>query len=273
VVHLPFAYVGPGAGFAFLGSFFSILLSLLAGIASLLLWPFRAMLRLFRRGKNVRARVILLGLDGLDPDLVEKLMTAGKLPNLEKLRSEGSYRRIRAAGSGGWATPGFWKILGEHAVDSTVLLVPGVFPAQGIRGRLLCRTAGGQIVSQPSYYVKYLARLLGRVTVAGMPVQDQEALFFSALDHQKRGVLACVFEMTESAEAICREADRIAGRLLPCLDRNTTVFIVSHQGILFSNRELDPDGPAMEDLAPTVLRVFGIQPPEGMEGKPVIRFA
>jgi hypothetical protein len=217
--------------------------------------------------------VILLGLDGLDPDLVEKLMAQGKLPNLAKLRSEGSYRRLRAAGSGGWAPAGFWKILGEHAVDSTVLLVPGVFPESGIRGRLLCRTAGGQIISQPSYYVNYLVRLLGPASIADMALQEQEALFFSALDHQKRGILAYAFEMTESAEAMCREADRMAGRLLRCVDRSTTVFIVSDQGVLFSNRELDADGPGMEDMAPTVLRVFGIQPPEWMEGKPVIRFA
>ncbi len=273
MVHLPFAYVGPGAGFAFLGSFFSILLSLLAGIASLLLWPFRALLRVFRRGGTVRAGVILLGLDGLDPDLVEKLMAEGKLPNLAKLRTEGSYRRLRAAALGGWATNAFWKILGENSVDSTVLLVPGVFPEKGVRGRLLSRSAGGQIISQPAWYVNYLVRLLGPASIADMALQEQEALFFSALDHQKRGVLACVLEIAESAEAMCEEADRIAGRLLRSIDRNTTVFIVSDQGILFSNRELDAAGPAMEDLAPTVLRIFGIQPPEWMEGKPVIRFA
>ena len=34
-------YIGPGAGFAFLGSFLTIALSLLASLVSLLLWPFR----------------------------------------------------------------------------------------------------------------------------------------------------------------------------------------------------------------------------------------
>ena len=43
------AYFGPGAGFAFLGSFLSIVLAVLAGIASLILWPFRAAWLLFRR--------------------------------------------------------------------------------------------------------------------------------------------------------------------------------------------------------------------------------
>jgi hypothetical protein len=262
VVHFPFAYVGPGAGFAFLGSFFSILLSLLAGIASLLLWPFRAMLRLFR-GRSVRARVILLGVEGLDPDRTEGLMAEGKLPNLAGLRREGSYRRLRAAASDGWSTAGFWKILAEHAVDSTVLMVPGKFPEEGFKGRRLWRTEAGQILSQPAYYVKYLVRLLGPLSNSGI----QETLFFSALDHQKRGVLACVFQMPYG------EVDRIAGRLLQRLDRNTTVLIISRQGALFSNRALDAESPAMEDMAPTVLRIFGIQPPESMEGKPVVRFA
>ena len=44
-------------------------------------------------------------------------------------------------------------------------------------------------------------------------------------------------------------------------------------GVLFSNRKLDADDPGIEDMAPTALRLFGIQPPEWMEGKSVIHFA
>ena len=44
-----FAYVGPGAGFAFLGSFLTLLLSVLASITSLLLWPFRMLKMALRR--------------------------------------------------------------------------------------------------------------------------------------------------------------------------------------------------------------------------------
>ena len=44
-------------------------------------------------------------------------------------------------------------------------------------------------------------------------------------------------------------------------------------GVLFSNRKLDSDDPGIEDMAPTALRLFGIQPPEWMEGKSVIHFA
>jgi len=44
-------------------------------------------------------------------------------------------------------------------------------------------------------------------------------------------------------------------------------------GVLFSNRKLDAEDPGIEDMAPTALRLFGIQPPEWMEGKSVIHFA
>ena len=39
------AYVGPGAGFAFIGSFLSLLAGFLLGAASILLWPFRMAIR------------------------------------------------------------------------------------------------------------------------------------------------------------------------------------------------------------------------------------
>ncbi|MEX2260304.1 MAG: alkaline phosphatase family protein [Bryobacteraceae bacterium] len=93
------AYVGPGAGFAFLGSFLSLLAGFLLGAGSLLLWPFRMAWRMLRRRRGFRGaqvkRVIFLGLDGLDPRLTERFLAEGKLPNLARLREQGSYRRLR----------------------------------------------------------------------------------------------------------------------------------------------------------------------------------
>src|SRR5580658_4084580 len=102
MIHFPFAYIGPGAGFAFLGSFLTLLLSLLASLASLLLWPFRMLLRVLRRGSRTAhgKKVIFLGLDGLDSEAAEKLMAEGKLPNLARLKEQGDYRRLR---TGCWA--------------------------------------------------------------------------------------------------------------------------------------------------------------------------
>ncbi len=45
-------------------------------------------------------------------------------------------------------------------------------------------------------------------------------------------------------------------------------------GVLFSNRKFDShNNPGIEDLAPTTLRLFGIEPPAWMDGKPLVNFA
>jgi predicted AlkP superfamily phosphohydrolase/phosphomutase len=93
------AYVGPGAGFAFLGSFLSLLAGFLLSLFSLLAWPFRMAWCIVRRRAGFRnahvKKVIFLGLDGLDPKLTERYMAEGKLPNLSRLKEQGSYSRLR----------------------------------------------------------------------------------------------------------------------------------------------------------------------------------
>jgi hypothetical protein len=91
------AYIGPGAGFAFLGSFLSLVLALLAGIASAVVWPFRMVWAVLTRSRQRTPiqRAIFLGFDGLDPAITERMMAEGKLPNLARLREQGSYRRLR----------------------------------------------------------------------------------------------------------------------------------------------------------------------------------
>lgn len=93
--HFTPAYIGPGAGFAFLGSFLTLVISVLAGIASLFLWPIRYLRGLARRRKGSVRRAIFLGFDGLDPRITERLMAEGRLPNFAKLRAMGSYSRLR----------------------------------------------------------------------------------------------------------------------------------------------------------------------------------
>jgi predicted AlkP superfamily phosphohydrolase/phosphomutase len=178
------AYIGPGAGFAFLGSFLTLSLAILAGLTSLLIWPFRSAWLLFRRRRAAVKKLIFLGFDGLDPRVTERLMAEGKLPNFSRLRAQGGYRRLRttfpALSPVAWSTfatgvnPGkhnifdflnrdlrtyapelssakvrrdsvemrrksetFWKILGRHAVTSTILRVPITFPPEEFNGRLL----------------------------------------------------------------------------------------------------------------------------------------
>src|SRR5579863_10286426 len=93
--HLPLAYIGPGAGFAFLGSLLTLLLSFVASLVSLLFWPFRMLWAVISRGRAPAGgvkKLIFLGLDGFDPELTERLMAEGKLPNMARLKQEGSYR-------------------------------------------------------------------------------------------------------------------------------------------------------------------------------------
>jgi predicted AlkP superfamily phosphohydrolase/phosphomutase len=93
------AYVGPGAGFAFLGSFLTLIAGFLLSLFSLLLWPFRMLWRLARRRQGFRQarirKLIFLGLDGLDPNLTERFLAEGKLPNFARLKDRGSFRRLR----------------------------------------------------------------------------------------------------------------------------------------------------------------------------------
>jgi predicted AlkP superfamily phosphohydrolase/phosphomutase len=95
---MAYGYIGPGAGFAFLGSGLVFFLTIAMAGITLLLWPFLAILRLLRRQgipKNARARrVIIVGLDGLEPSLAERFMEEGALPHLTALKKEGGYRRL-----------------------------------------------------------------------------------------------------------------------------------------------------------------------------------
>jgi hypothetical protein len=93
------AYIGPGAGFAFLSSFLVLFLTFFLAVFSFLSWPFRLIWRAVR-GRRARKsakvdKVVVLGLDGMEPTLAEKYMAEGKLPNLAGLKKNGFYGRLR----------------------------------------------------------------------------------------------------------------------------------------------------------------------------------
>lgn len=92
-------YIGPGAGFAFVGSFFILLTALLLVAAAVLSWPFRVLLSLLlRRGRKRRKtgvhRVVIVGLDGLDAKRTERMMEAGRLPQLRTLKEQGCFKPL-----------------------------------------------------------------------------------------------------------------------------------------------------------------------------------
>ncbi len=93
------AYIGPGAGFAFLSSFLVLFVTFFLAVFSFLSWPFRFLWRAVRGRKAYKAsrvnKIVILGLDGMEPTLADKYMAEGKLPNLARLRKEGFYGRLR----------------------------------------------------------------------------------------------------------------------------------------------------------------------------------
>lgn len=92
------AYIGPGAGFAFLSSFLVLFITFFLAVFSFIAWPFRFFFRLIRGQKAYKKgkvnRIVIVGLDGMEPPLVEKYMAAGKMPNFSRLKKQGCYSRL-----------------------------------------------------------------------------------------------------------------------------------------------------------------------------------
>ena len=92
------AYIGPGAGFAIASSLFVIIWTMFLAFLTLLLWPIRYVIRAIKgRRAFSRSRIkrlVILGLDGMEPSLVDRFMGEGKMPNLKRLKEMGSYRLL-----------------------------------------------------------------------------------------------------------------------------------------------------------------------------------
>ncbi len=92
------AYIGPGAGFAFVGSLLVLLTTFVLAFAIILTWPLRMVYRAIAVGnpyKNaISKRVVILGLDGLDPGLTTKFILEGRMPNFAKLAERGVFRPL-----------------------------------------------------------------------------------------------------------------------------------------------------------------------------------
>ena len=92
------AYIGPGAGFALAGSFFAVFAAVLSAFVTVLTWPARLVTRALFGWRALRhskvKRIVILGLDGMDHALTEKMLEEGKLPNLAALRDEGCFKPL-----------------------------------------------------------------------------------------------------------------------------------------------------------------------------------
>lgn len=88
------SYIGPGAGFAAAGTLIFTLLAVLLTILNLIVWPVRRVWRWARmpsRGAAKFRRIVVIGLDGLDPRRTERLMAAGAMPNFRRIAAGGTF--------------------------------------------------------------------------------------------------------------------------------------------------------------------------------------
>jgi predicted AlkP superfamily phosphohydrolase/phosphomutase len=95
-----YAYIGPGAGFAFLTSFLVLFATFFLAFVFFLTWPIRFLIKTIRhRGKGIKSdidRIMVVGFDGLDPEILTGLMDKGKLPHIKSLIGRGDFRRMRS---------------------------------------------------------------------------------------------------------------------------------------------------------------------------------
>lgn len=94
------AYIGPGAGFAAAGSLLVLLGTFALAFGIILIWPLKAVIKVFsRRGKSKAKvkRLVIVGLDGFDPGLAKQYMDEGKMPNFKKLSDKGCFSPLGTA--------------------------------------------------------------------------------------------------------------------------------------------------------------------------------
>lgn len=108
----------------------SVMLAIAAG-GAVLSWS------LARRGDNTMAnrsfknRMIIIGLDGLSPEIIEPMLAAGKLPNFSRLRDSGGYWRVATTNPAespvAWATFATGRNPGKHGVYDFIRRSPASY--------------------------------------------------------------------------------------------------------------------------------------------------
>jgi predicted AlkP superfamily phosphohydrolase/phosphomutase/Flp pilus assembly protein TadD len=85
-------------------------------------------------------RVLVLGFDGVDPDVVELLISEGKLPHFETLRSEGAFGRLLSAkpllSPVIWTTIATGKTPDQHRIGDFVAINPSTGDRMPVTSRM-----------------------------------------------------------------------------------------------------------------------------------------
>jgi len=94
------AYIGPGAGFAFLSGGLVLIGSLLLAVGILLIYPLKMVIRLVTGAGKIKGatkRLVIIGFDGMDPRLAQQFMDEGRMPHLSALAAEGSFGPLQSS--------------------------------------------------------------------------------------------------------------------------------------------------------------------------------
>ncbi|MCA9000290.1 MAG: alkaline phosphatase family protein [Planctomycetes bacterium] len=94
------AYIGPGAGFAAVGSVLVLLGTFLLAMGIILAWPLKVAMRLVggrRRPASKVKRIVIIGLDGFDPDMAQRFGEQGLMPNFQALADRGCFHPLNTS--------------------------------------------------------------------------------------------------------------------------------------------------------------------------------
>ncbi|MAU93563.1 MAG: nucleotide pyrophosphatase [Planctomycetes bacterium] len=94
------AYIGPGAGFAFLSGGLVLIGSLFLAIGILAIYPLKMIYRFVigkGRIKGDTKRLVIIGFDGMDPRLAQRFMDEGRMPNMKALADEGTFSPLQTS--------------------------------------------------------------------------------------------------------------------------------------------------------------------------------
>jgi predicted AlkP superfamily phosphohydrolase/phosphomutase len=183
------AYIGPGAGFGILTSFLVFVNAIAVSLLSFLFWPLLALVRQSRRRRRPikprAGRLVILGLDGLSPVLVEKMWEKGELPNMKRLAEQGTFRHLGTTTPGvspvAWSSfqtgvnPGKHGIFDFLAPDRKRYLAvlssvrTGSETVRGITGRKRTRTFQ-TLLRKSAPFWSYLGKYGVRSTVLRVPI-------------------------------------------------------------------------------------------------------
>ncbi|MCP4860334.1 MAG: nucleotide pyrophosphatase, partial [Planctomycetes bacterium] len=94
------AYIGPGAGFAFLSGGLVLVGSLFLAVGILMIYPLKMLVRLLTGAGKIKGdnkRLVIIGFDGMDPRLAQRFMDEGRMPNMKALAEEGSFGPLQSS--------------------------------------------------------------------------------------------------------------------------------------------------------------------------------